>query len=90
VGLDLVLPRLSGRDVCREMKARADTRDIPIIVVSGHDVNDLKESDFACVLRKPLDPDTLVVAVKKCMSGGSGPPPTGTRIAANVPRACLV
>lgn len=72
VVLDLVLPRLSGRDVYREMKARPDMRNIPIIVVSGHDVSDLKESDFACVLRKPLDPDTLVAAVKKCISGGSG------------------
>lgn len=54
------------------MKARPDTRDIPIIVVSGHDVSDLKESDFACVLRKPLDPGTLVAAVKRCMLGGSG------------------
>jgi len=74
VVLDLVLPRLSGRDVYREMKAHPDTRDVPIIAVSGHDVSDLNESDFACVLRKPLDPDTLVAAVKKCMSGGTGRP----------------
>ena len=72
VVLDLVLPRLSGRDVYHQMKARPDSRDIPIIVVSGHDVSDLNESDFACVLRKPLDPETLVAAVKRCTSGGSG------------------
>jgi DNA-binding response OmpR family regulator len=72
VVLDLVLPRLSGRDVLHEMKARPDTRNIPIIVVSGHDVSDLKESDFSCVLRKPVTPDTLVAAVQRCISGSGG------------------
>ena len=67
VVLDLVLPRLSGRAVSAEMKTRLDMRDIPIIIVSGHDVSDLNEADFACVLRKPFDPDTLVNAVRKCV-----------------------
>ena len=66
VVLDLVLPRLSGRDVYRELKARPATRDIPIVVVSGHDMSDLNEADFACVLHKPIDPDRLVAAVEKC------------------------
>ena len=66
VVLDLVLPRLSGRDVYHELKARPETRDLPIIVVSGHDVSDLNEAEFACVLRKPLDPESLVAAVRKC------------------------
>jgi len=66
VVLDLVLPRLSGRDVCHELKARPEMSAIPIIVVSGHDMSDLNEADFACVLRKPLDPDSLVSAVRKC------------------------
>jgi len=29
--------------------ALSDTRDIPIIVVSGTDTSDLKDSDFACI-----------------------------------------
>lgn len=68
VVLDLVLPRLSGRDVYRELQAQPSTRDIPIVVVSGHDTSDLNEADFACVLRKPLDPDTLVGAVQQCVT----------------------
>ena len=67
VVLDLALPRLSGRDVQREMQSHADTRDIPIIVVSGTDTSDLRDSDFACIIRKPLHPDTLIVALQDCV-----------------------
>ena len=72
VVLDLVLPRLSGRAVCRELKARHDMRAIPIIVVSGHDMSDLNEADFACILHKPLDPDGLISAVRKCTAAQAG------------------
>lgn len=62
--LDLALPRVSGRDVYRELKARPATRNIPIVVVTGHDTSDLDEADFAGVLHKPLDPHDLVTIVK--------------------------
>ena len=65
--LDLSLPRVDGRDVSRELKARPDTRRIPVIVVSGTDMKDLNEKDFACVLRKPVDPDALVDAIEHCL-----------------------
>ena len=67
VVLDLALPRLNGRDVHREMRSHADTRDIPVVVVTGTDTSDLNEKDFACVLRKPLHPDRLVSAVQDCI-----------------------
>jgi DNA-binding response OmpR family regulator len=69
--LDLVLPRMSGREVCHELKARPAMSHIPIIVVSGHDVSDLDEADFACVLRKPLNPEALVDAVRQCTAPSS-------------------
>lgn len=68
VVLDMVLPRLSGRDVYRELKARPATNNLPIVVVSGHDVSDLNEADFASVLQKPLDPDTLVTVVERSVA----------------------
>ena len=67
VVLDLDLPRLNGRDVHRELKAVPDTQHIPIVVVSGMDTSDLDPRDFACVLNKPIDSDTLVVAVQNCL-----------------------
>jgi DNA-binding response OmpR family regulator len=63
VVLDLALPRLSGRDVHREMKSHPLTQNIPVIVVSGTDTSDLNAADFSCILRKPLNPDNLTDAV---------------------------
>jgi chemosensory pili system protein ChpA (sensor histidine kinase/response regulator) len=67
VVLDLGLPRLNGLDVSRELKSRPDTRHIPIVVVSGTDVDELDSRDFACVLRKPIDADAIVAAVERCL-----------------------
>ena len=66
VVLDLGLPRLSGMDVQREMAAHVETQDIPIVVVTG-ETGDFNPADFACVLRKPIDPHDLLVAVQKCL-----------------------
>jgi CheY-like chemotaxis protein len=73
--LDLALPRLSGRDVQRELAAAPLTRHVPIVVVTGSDAADLDESKFACVLRKPVDPETLVEQVERCTQRSRGPQP---------------
>jgi two-component system phosphate regulon response regulator PhoB len=65
--LDIGLPGLDGRDVQRELSAHADTRSIPIVVVTGGDTSELNEADFSCVLRKPIDPAELVSAVRRCL-----------------------
>jgi CheY-like chemotaxis protein len=67
VVLDLALPRMDGRDVGRELKARPRTCHIPIVVVSGTDMADLNHADFACVLRKPIHPEAVVVAVERSL-----------------------
>ena len=67
VVLDLALPRLSGRDVSKELRANPATQHIPVLIVSGTDTSDLDPSQFAGVLKKPVDPDALVVAVERCI-----------------------
>jgi DNA-binding response OmpR family regulator len=66
VVLDMGLPRLGGRDVSLEVKSHAETATIPIVVVTG-DARGLNTSDFACVLQKPIDLDTLVRTVERCL-----------------------
>ena len=66
VVLDLGLPRLHGRDVQREMAAHGLTERVPIIVVTGEG-GAVSESEFTCVLRKPIRPDQLVAAVANCL-----------------------
>ena len=74
VVLDLGLPRVSGMNVADEIAAHPATRTIPIIVVTGsHEPID--ESRFARVLRKPLSPDDLGLAVEqhlRAARAGSG------------------
>jgi CheY-like chemotaxis protein len=65
VVLDLGLPRLSGREVSRQLRSDATTQHIPVMIVTGTDTSDLDPSQFACVLKKPISPDDLVDAVEK-------------------------
>jgi DNA-binding response OmpR family regulator len=70
VVLDMGLPRLHGRDVSLEVKSHAETATIPIVVVTG-DARGLNTTDFACVLQKPIDLDTLVRTVERCLRQAS-------------------
>ena len=69
--LDLGLPRLSGRDVAREIAARADTRAVPVVVVTGLDADGLPATVPMTVLRKPIDPELLVRTVERRLRGGA-------------------
>jgi len=66
VVLDLVLPKMDGLQVCRVLKAKADTRGIRIVAVSGKKppFNEKKpsEANIDAFFRKPLD---LVELVEK-------------------------
>lgn len=70
--LDLSLVCVSGRDFQKELHARADTRDIPIVVVTGDNTSDLITSEFACVLHKPITDVGLIDAVRRCLSARRG------------------
>jgi CheY-like chemotaxis protein len=63
VVLDLMLPRLGGRDVYKELRSREETRNIPVVIVTGTDTRDLDPNDFRYFLRKPIHPDALIVVV---------------------------
>ena len=70
--LDLMLPTIDGLTVQQEIAAQAGTRDIPILIVTGSTLplDDLK---VPCILRKPVSPDDLISAVRRCLgSGASG------------------
>jgi CheY-like chemotaxis protein len=66
--LDLVLPRMSGRDVQRQLMSHPHTRRIPIVIVTGTDADDLTPGDFRYILKKPVDADELIGAVRKCVT----------------------
>jgi DNA-binding response OmpR family regulator len=70
VVLDLMLPTLSGLTVQQEIAAHAHTRNIPIVIVTGSDIS-LDHVEVPCVLRKPVSPESLVDAVRRCLASGA-------------------
>jgi CheY-like chemotaxis protein len=71
--LDWGLPRLGGRDVQREIASHAETRDIPIVLVTGvAGDREIDPADFCYVLRKPIDVEEVVRAVRACVAPKGG------------------
>jgi two-component system chemotaxis response regulator CheY len=70
VVLDLMLPRLDGLTVQQEIAAQAQTRDIPIVIVTGSTLP-LDDVNVPCILRKPVTPDDLITAVRRCLASGA-------------------
>ena len=69
--LDLKLPKLSGLEVLERLRSDDATRDLPVIVISGHAtvhdaVNAIKlgASDF---FEKPLNRERILVSVGNCI-----------------------
>ncbi|KAM3095306.1 response regulator transcription factor [Phormidesmis sp. 146-12] len=69
VVLDVVLPGCSGFEVCRELKSKADTSNIPIVICStkGGEMDrfwGMKQGADA-YLAKPIDQEEFVRTVKQ-------------------------
>ena len=61
ITLDLMMPGMSGYDVCSELRNNSLTRDIPIMIISAKStINDKFQSiDFGAIdyITKPFEPD---------------------------------
>lgn len=69
--LDLMLPDLDGLEVCRRLKYRTETRDIPILIVSakGDEADivagiELGADDY---VTKPFSPKVLIARIKNIL-----------------------
>ena len=71
---DLGLPDFDGFEVCRQLKLRPDTRNVPVIAITGRamalrDIELAEEVGFDAVLIKPCPPETLAAAIGKALDG---------------------
>ena len=67
VVLDLMLPRVGGWDVYKDLRANPRTRRLPVVIVTASDVGDLESSAALHVLRKPVSPEKLTAAVDQAV-----------------------
>ncbi len=72
--MDLELPGKSGYEVARDLRARVDTRGIPLIAATGYShakqLDAARASGFDTVIVKPCDPEALVAAIRRLLSDG--------------------
>jgi DNA-binding response OmpR family regulator len=73
VVLDLMLPDVSGWEVCRQLKADWNTRGIPVIILTALDNEDSRLEGVRCgaaeYLTKPFDPDQFLNVLSRFANG---------------------
>jgi CheY-like chemotaxis protein len=71
--MDLLMPHLHGFDLLSKIKEDEDLKHIPVIIATAVYKGPLNRMEALKLgadefLEKPVDPDVLVEAVKKCLS----------------------
>ena len=60
VVLDIELPSLNGNSVLESLRSDPETGRLPIIGMSGYDIDPAAERSFTCFLQKPFSPSDVV------------------------------
>lgn len=72
--LDIMLGNLDGRDLCRSVKVRSETQNIPVILVSAsHDVSKSLDQEGAPndFIAKPFDIDVLLGTINRQLNAAA-------------------
>jgi putative two-component system response regulator len=75
--LDVLMPGISGLDLCRRLKRDRATRDIPIVLLTGSEGGTLVAADAAgadAFVKKPFSPLELLGVVERLAGGVYGVP----------------
>lgn len=75
--LDIMMPKMKGRDVCTRLKANPNTQHIPVIFLTALGLSDhikagmdLGAEDY---IVKPFEPDELKERIAVCLARGRKP-----------------
>jgi CheY-like chemotaxis protein len=67
---DLMMPRVSGLELIREMRSRDGFRDVPVIMISCADLPDgMRDENIQGFLRKPFSVKDLLREINRLLEG---------------------
>ena len=70
--MDVRMPRMTGYEACRAMKARADLKDIPVVFLSAKGQESERQQGLEAgaedYLLKPFAPDQLTLHIKTILA----------------------
>ena len=70
--LDLMLPDIDGREVLRQMQKTKETKNIPVVLLSGNTdlatTEESLQSGATQVLVKPINPEQLIAVLRHVLS----------------------
>jgi CheY-like chemotaxis protein len=69
--LDLAMPEFTGVDVLRNLRCRARTRSLPVVILSAYTRVVLSADDASSVVRvltKPVDEATLLATIRQSLN----------------------
>jgi two-component system phosphate regulon response regulator PhoB len=74
--LDIMLPGLSGIEVCQRLRSAPETAGVPIIMLSARTQDEERERSYAlgvvAYVTKPFEPAELVEVVRRALGSSSG------------------
>jgi len=80
--LDLRMPGIGGAELCADLKASPDTREIPIVLLTGADAEETRRGQDAgaeALVHKPFSPLELVAVVERLTQNRTPLPATRPR-----------
>jgi ribonuclease P protein subunit RPR2 len=72
--LDVLMPGIDGLEYARALRGAPQTRDIPIVLLTGSDFSDLQGSRADALIKKPFSPLELLSVVERLAGGLNGVP----------------
>ena len=69
---DLTMPVMSGVELVDQLRANPATVSIPVVLLSGGEVDPATSQRVEAVVTKPFEPDHLVACIEKALHAGRG------------------
>ena len=64
---DCEMPRMSGLELCRVLRNRDQTRDIPIVLYTGKDIVENGPKTYDRIVAKPANADAILSTIKELL-----------------------